>query len=96
MGLFEKEPKMDKQQRKAMELLQKYGLQNLTDPNDLASVQKIVNELAGTGMMETGIALGGGSEKDIARVSMQYQRAIVEQNFILIRQMDKIARLLNK
>lgn len=98
MALFEKsrETKEEKQERKEREILEKYGLQALTDPADRASVKKIVSEMAGSSLMEAGIALGGGSERDIARVSMAYQRTIVEQNFVLIRQLDRIARLLEK
>lgn len=95
MGLFSGgETKEEKQARKQQEMLAKYGLQNLADPTDIASVKKIVEELLGTGMMEFGITLGGGSEKDIARVQLYYQRAILEQNFIMIRQLDKIASAL--
>ncbi len=95
MGLFNGgETKEEKQARKQQEMLAKYGLQNLTDPTDISSVKKIVEELVGTGMMEFGIKLGGGSEKDIAQTQLYYQRAILEQNFIMIRQLDKIASLL--
>lgn len=95
MGLFgngNKETKEEKQARKEQEMLEKYGLQELSNDDDIASVKKIVSELAGSGLMETGIALGGGNEKDILRVQMNYQRAILEQNFILIRQLDRIIK----
>jgi hypothetical protein len=99
MALFggkEKETKEEKEARKERELLEKYGLQNLTNAEDIASVRKIVSELSGTGLMELGIALGGGNEKDVLKNQLYYQRAIVEQNFILIRQLDRIASLLEK
>lgn len=99
MALFggkEKETKEEKEARKERELLEKYGLQNLTNVEDIASVRKIVSELSGTGLMELGIALGGGNEKDVLKNQLYYQRAIVEQNFILIRQLDRIASLLEK
>lgn len=91
MALFSKEDKAEKQARKEQEMLDKYGLGSLKDPNDIASVKNIVSELVGMGVMETGIAFGGGSEKDIAKVQMHYQRAILEQNFIIIRLLDKLA-----
>ena len=53
-----------------------------------------MNELAGTGLMEVGLALGGGSERDIQKNQMYYQRAMIEQNFIIIRQLDRITKLL--
>lgn len=97
MALFNngnKETKEEKAERKERELLEKHGLQNLSDPEDVASVRKIVGELAGTGLQETGFALGAGNEKDILKVQLYYQRAILEQNFIMIRQLDKIAAAL--
>ena len=72
-------------------MLEKYNLTALTDPDDIESVRKIISELSGTGLMEMGATLGGGSEKDILKIQMYYLRAIVEQNFIIIRQLDKIA-----
>lgn len=49
MGLFNGgETKEEKQARKQQEMLAKYGLQNLTDPTDISSVKKIVEELVGT------------------------------------------------
>ena len=87
-----KETKEEKLARKQQEMLDKYGLSELTNPDDIESVKKIVNELAGTGAMEVGLALGAGSERDIAKNQMYYLRAIVEQNFIMIRQLDRISK----
>ena len=96
MALFGgKETKEEKQARKEQEMLAKYRLNSLTDPEDIVSVQKIVNELLGTGLMETGVVFGGGNEKDILKIQLYYQRAILEQNFIMIRQLDKISKVLN-
>lgn len=93
MGLFKSaEEKAEIAERKTNEMLAKYGLENLSDPKDVESVRKIVSELTGTGLMEAGVLLGGGSEKDISRVQMVYQRAIVEQNFMIIRLLDKLTR----
>lgn len=86
----QKETKEEKQARKEQELLEKYGLQELSDPQDVASVRKIAQELTGTGLMETGMALSMGSSADQVKVS--YLRALVEQNFIIIRQLDRISK----
>ena len=86
----QKETKEEKQARKEQELLEKYGLQELSDPQDVASVRKIAQELTGTGLMETGMALSMGSGADQVKVS--YLRALVEQNFIIIRQLDRISK----
>ena len=98
MALFgnRKETKEEKQQRKEHEMLAKYGMTSLSDPEDIASVRNIVYELMGTGAGEFGIALGAGNERDILKHQMYYQRAILEQNFIIIRQLDRIAKALNK
>lgn len=45
--------------------------------------------------MELGVALGGGSDRDIQKNQMYYQRALIEQNFIIIRQLDRITKLLS-
>ncbi len=43
MGFFSgEETKEEKQARKQQEMLAKYGLQNSTDPIDIASVKKIL------------------------------------------------------
>ena len=95
MGLFDKESKEDKQIRKEQEMLSKYGLTTLTDPEDIASVKKIVSELVGTGMMETGMKLSMSAKAE-DQLQVCYQRAIMEQNFIIIRQLDHIAKLLDR
>ena len=92
MGIFKSaDQKEAERQEKERRVLEKYNLTALTDPDDIESVRKIVSELTGTGLMEMGATLGGGSEKDILKIQMYYLRAIVEQNFIIIRQLDKIA-----
>ncbi len=98
MGLFNssKETKEEKQARKELEMMEKYGLQSLSDQKDIDSVRKIVSELTGTGVMEFGIAFGAGGERDLLRMQMNFQRAILEQNFILIRQLDRISQKLDK
>ena len=80
-----KETKEDKEQK----FMKKWGLDGLTDPRDIASVKEIAIELAGTGLMETGMKLSMANSIDQLKVS--YLRTIMEQNFIIIRQLDKIA-----
>lgn len=93
MGLFKSADEREQEKRQKEEaIMNKYGLSSLSDPEDIASVRKIVQELTGTGLMEFGVTLGGGSEKDIARIQMYYLRAIMEQNFIIIRQLDKLTK----
>lgn len=90
MALFgEKESKEDKKARKAQELLEKYGLQELSDPRDIESVKNIANNLMGNKLIELGTALSGSGE-DVAK--MTYLSAIVEQNWIIIRLLDKLTK----
>lgn len=97
MALFKSaEEKAAKAAEKEQKLLKKYNLTALSDPEDIESVRKIVSELVGTGLIEFGATLGGGNDRDLQKLQVYYQRAIVEQNFIIIRQLDKIAKSLEK
>ena len=90
MALFGKESPEEKEQK----LLEKYGLTGLTDPDDIASIKMIMAEMAGSKAMETGMKIA--LAKPEVQLPISYQRAIMEQNFIIIRQLDKIAKLLDK
>ena len=82
---------------KMARLLAKYGVQDLSDPEDQKSVERIATEMAGTGMMETGMKLSlGFGEKTSALLTVYYLRTIMEQNWIMIRQLDRIARSLEE
>ena len=97
MALFgkDKEDKAEKQAKKEQELLAKYGLENLSDPIDVETIRKIANELTGTGLMSAGTKISFASKpEDLLQIC--YQRALVEQNFIMIRQLDRIEKLLQK
>lgn len=95
MALFKSaEEKADEQAKKERKLLKKYGLESLSDPQDLESVKKIAQELLGTGLSEAGLKLS--MTKPEITVPISYQRAIMEQNFIMIRQLDRIAQLLSE
>lgn len=83
----------EKKEQKAQALLQKYGLEDLTDQRDLASVKNISYNLMGNKLIELGAALQGNGT-DAAKLS--YLNAIMEQNFIMIRQLDRIAKSLEK
>lgn len=88
MALFgNKETKEEKQAAKTAALLEKYGLQELSDPRDLESVKQIAASLAGNNLIEFGTALSG-SAQDVAK--MTYLHALIDQNWIIIRQLDKL------
>lgn len=86
MALFGTD-KEEKKAEKVYELLHKYGLQELSDPRDVESVKQIAYKLAGSNLINLGIALGG-SAQDVGKLSLL--QAIVEQNWIIIRQLDKL------
>lgn len=79
---------------KEQALLDQYGVGALVDPEDRDSVRRIAQELVGSGMMETGMKLS--MAKPEVQLPISYQRAIMEQNFIIIRQLDRIAKALEK
>lgn len=87
MALFSGETKEEKKERKVQELLDKYGLQNLSDPRDKESVKAISEALLGNKLIEVGTVMQGGGA-DAAKMS--YLRAIVEQNWIIIRLLDEL------
>lgn len=93
MAFGNKETKEEKQARKAQELLQKYGLQELTDPRDLEAVRQIATSLAGNKLISLGAALSG---KPYENADLTYQQAIVEQNFVIIRQLSRVIEKLEK
>ncbi len=84
---FGKETKEEKQERKAHELLEKYGLQELTDERDIESVKQIATNLAGNKFAVAGAALGMDGYKT---AHLTYLQAIVEQNFLIIRQLNRL------
>lgn len=86
--MFGKETREEKQARKTAELMARYGLEDLTDPRDQAAIRSIAAELAGNGLIAFGTALSGKAE-DVAKISLL--RTLVEQNWIIIRQLDRIA-----
>lgn len=95
MALFKSaDSKAAEQAAKEQALLDKYGLSSLKNPEDLESVKKIAQELVGTGLQEAGMKLQ--LAKPEVQLPISYQKAIMEQNFIMIRQLDRITKLLEK
>ena len=95
MALFKSaDDKAEEQAKKERKLLKKYGVDELSDPRDMESVKKIAQELLGTTLQEAGMKIA--MAKPEVQLSVSYQRAIMEQNFIMIRQLDRIAQLLSE
>lgn len=89
MALFNKDDKAEKMQAKADALLEKYGLYDVNDPLTVKSLQSITANLAGTGAISFGVGLTGKAE-DMAKINLL--KALIEQNFIIIRQLDKLGK----
>ena len=78
MALFSSESKEDKKARKAQELLERYGLQELSDPRDLESVKSIATSLAGNNLITFGATLQGKTE-DVAKM---FSKSVLEIVFL--------------
>ena len=74
--------------------LKKYHLEELTNESDLESVRKIYYENLGTGLIESGLTtmhlVTKGKEEEM--LAAYYLRTIMEQNFIIIRQLERISK----
>ncbi len=94
MGLFNNsgESKEEKKERKIQETLAKYELNNLSTEYANA-VKNISLALAGNNLIELGSTMGMTPADNL---TTSYLKAIVEQNFIMIRQLDEISKKLNK
>ena len=89
MGLFaSKEEKEVKKIEKLQAIAAKYHLDGI-NPKDLESIQSINSELLGAGMMEFGTLLSGKSEDN---VKIAYLNTLIQQNWIIIRQLDEISK----
>ena len=87
MGLF----KTPDEKEKA--LLEKYGLDELSNPKDVESVKSIASNLVGAGLMDAGMKIGMGAKVE-DQLQVMYQKAIMEQNFIIIRKLCEISEKL--
>lgn len=86
-----KETKEEKEARQVAELMEKYGLEHISK-QDAEAIKRILGDLAGKNLMRTGLALSGVKPEE--QVKMDYLSVLMEQNWIMIRQLDRITRLL--
>lgn len=83
---------MATENEKYEKFLKKYHLEELTNASDLESVRKIYYENFGTGLLEVGMMLMNQKGKEEERLAVYYLRTIMEQNFIMIRQLERISK----
>lgn len=93
MALFgEKMTKEEKQAQEIEKMVKKYHLDDLS-PEDLDTVKQIAADLAGNGLISFGVTLSGKAE-DVAKLS--YLSALVRQNWLIINQLSRISKQLEK
>lgn len=87
MGLFSnKENEMNK-------FMNRYQLEDL-DEKDLAVLKKIASDLFGNGLMKAGMALSFAKTSE--QLTARYLSVLVEQNWMIIRQLSRINQNLHK
>ncbi len=92
MGMFKsKEEKQREKEEKALQLLEQYGLGDMTNPEDLNRIKFICNLKASTDMMSFGASLGG-DVKSWAMVDANYNQILVEQNMLIIRMLNELLK----
>lgn len=92
MALFNDEKRQQKEEQKAQEIMERFGLNNLSDA-DYKSCIKIVRDLTGLGLMKAGMALSFAKSEEQCKVG--FLSAMVEQNWIMIRQLDEVNQRLD-
>lgn len=93
MALFgNSEKKEQKREEKLKAIASKYHLEDI-NPKDLEAIKNINSELLGTGMLEFGTLLTGKAEDN---VKISYLNTLIQQNWIIIRQLDEISKKLNQ
>lgn len=93
MGFFNKEAKEDQQAKEMNKFMDKYQLEDL-DEKDLIVLQKIARDLAGNNFFKIGMALSFAKAEEQAKVT--YLSALVEQNWMIIRQIGRLNKNIEK
>ena len=87
MAFFNRESKEDKEDRKLQEFMERYQLEDL-DEKDLIVLQRIATDLSGNKWFKAGMAFSFAKAEDQATVG--YLSALVEQNWMIIRQLSRL------
>lgn len=73
--------------------MEKYQLEDM-DEKDLVVLKKIALDLAGNGFFKIGMAFSFAKAEEQAKVS--YLSALVEQNWMIIRQLSRLNKNIEK
>ncbi|MCZ0702020.1 hypothetical protein J2T56_003125 [Natronobacillus azotifigens] len=96
MGLFgskDDDKKMTKDEKQMQKFMEKYQLEDL-DEKDLQVLKRVANDLVGNGLFKMGMALSFAKAEEQAKVT--YLSAIVEQNWMMIRQLGRLNKNIEK
>lgn len=94
MSIFgSKETKEEKNYKKMQQFMERYQLEDL-DQKDLVVLQKIANDLVGNNFFKIGMALSFAKAEEQAKVT--YLSALVEQNWMIIRQLGRMNKNIEK
>ncbi|WP_051585920.1 hypothetical protein [Caldanaerobius polysaccharolyticus] len=94
MSLFgKKETPEEKQQKELQMFMDRYQLEDL-DEKDLIVLRRISQDLAGNKWFKAGMALSFAKAEEQAKVT--YLSALVEQNWMIIRQLSRLNRNIEK
>lgn len=92
-GMSKEEKRAKKQQEEMKKFMDKYQLDEINE-KDLLILKRISNDLAGNGFFKAGMALSFAKAEDQAKVT--YLSALVEQNWMLIKQLSQLNSKLDK
>ncbi len=89
MSLFKggKKSKEEKEQEKLQKFMERYQLEDL-DEKDAIVLDRIAKDLAANTIFKTGMALSFAKVEEQAKVT--YLSALVEQNWMIIRQLSRL------
>lgn len=93
MGIYDSNEEKIVKRDEVTNKLAEYGLDKLQSEDDLESVRKILTTISGRNVQQPGIVYVDGEEM-FKKTVLKYQRAIVDLNLLLIRQLDRIAKQL--
>jgi len=83
----------EKETAKLKKFLEKYNLEGV-DPKYLKSVQDIGADMSSAGLFKAGMALSFAKAEEQAKLS--YFSTLVKQNWVIIKELDDIAKKLDK
>lgn len=81
------ETKVTKEERRIEKYKEKYNLNSLSE-DDLKIVQNIATDMAGSGLMKTGMSLSFAKAEEQLKVG--YLSTLVEQNWLIINQLNRL------